>query len=239
MIRRWSHLNINTLNPNDHLRDRWRLRKTRDYVKLKRYSFYPTSFLIKQQSLWFLRTIDRNRYIWWVNWMVYSLRRISLYRFVNSWFSPFQSQFTFLHWKNRQEHFYSEMEETAAAAYLNPFCRNHLGLKNWPIISHTAVFLSGSSAYVDDDEEHLLGLTVLRRSSKLQWVSVEATEMNEILLTIQNFLFYRVLRLSTLYYNTLNLSVLHLIAKGAESSKSFHLSLIDISHDITALKELL
>lgn len=144
--------------------------------------------------------------------MVYSTRRISLYRFTTSLFSPFNSQFTFLHWKNRQEHFYNEVDETAAVAYLNPFCYHNLDLNRWPSLGNVPFFITGTAATFKDDEDHLLGLTVLHRTPRAHLAEEVGEEVNDIISLLSSLIFQQSLRISVLYYRSLSLTLFYLIS---------------------------
>lgn len=175
MIRRWSYLSNDlqfktTLFP-ERLHNRMRVRKTKNYVRLKRFRFEPTYFLIKKQSEWLLRHDYRREYSFLTTWITFVVKRSAVYRFIDSVFSPKFSHCAFLHWRGGQNFFWSSAETTAYLTHFNPKARRYQNVYNWLSKTPNNFFFWGNTLNVENNETHESELTIVNTSQEKLVVS--------------------------------------------------------------------
>lgn len=208
MVRRWSCLTSFHFSPNKWSRELIRIRKTRDYVRLRYYSFFPTWFLIKKQSFWYLRHDCRRLFSLFIDGIIFTLHRKTIFRFTDSFFSLQQSQSIFWSWRGRQEHFFSILGGTLVTTHINPKAYKCIHPLNWLYNSPERKFVFGEIHNLGEDEDHELGLTILKTSAELN-VAKEG-ELGQFFTDVDSHVFETTKRVSILYYQIFVLLVLNL-----------------------------
>lgn len=206
MVRRWSCLVKWDLNPSPASRNLIRVRKTRDYVRLRYYSFFPTWFLIKKQSLWLLRHEQRRLFSLFIDSIILMLYRGTLFRFTESFFSLQQSQSIFWSWKGRQEHFFSTEEGTMVTTHINPRINKFVKLNNWLYNSPRRIFVLGDIHNLIEDDNHDLGLTILKTSAEPDYYN--ANDFPSIFANLDEYIFGVTKDTLVIYYQITMLATL-------------------------------
>lgn len=206
MVRRWSRLiEMNHTSPLFE-KNKIRIRKTRNFVKLRYYSLFPTWFLIPKQAFWLLRHENRNLFMFLINWVVFSHRRGELYRFLDSSFSPLKSSSLFWHWRGHQEHFVSSLECELTAGNLNAYCWHQIQRHGWLWSMPSRVFTTGEFQNLPCDEDHELGVTIL---TNRDLTPIEPDiEIQKLFKNLDNFVFISSRRSVLLLYKIMIYSVL-------------------------------